>query len=99
MLNRRKAMIGWLVYQAGKPIAKRAIKSRAKGAKGVVPGTAGSKGGGAPKGAILAAAGAALGALLFWRRRKSGDDGDAGDAGGAGDGGGGAEQGSEPTAS
>jgi hypothetical protein len=73
MLNRRKAMIGWLVYTAGKPLAKRALKSRAKGAKRAVPGTAGSKGGGAPKGAMLAAAGAVLGGLLFWRNRRSAD--------------------------
>ena len=80
MMNRRKAMIGWLVYTAGKPLAKRALKSRAKSAKSAVPGTSGAKGAGASTGAILAAAGAALGALLFWRSRKSGDDDAAGDA-------------------
>ncbi len=30
MLNRRKAMIGWLVYSAAKPVAKRAVKVQAK---------------------------------------------------------------------
>ena len=35
MLNKRKALIGWLVYTVGKPFAKRALKSKAKGA---VPG-------------------------------------------------------------
>ena len=69
MLNRRKAMIGWLVYTAAKPFIKRAIRSRAKGA---VPGTReGSK---APNNAAIAATLAALvGGLLFWRSRRSGD--------------------------
>jgi LPXTG-motif cell wall-anchored protein len=67
MLNRRKAMIGWLVYTAAKPLAKRAVKSKAKA---VVPGAkAGSRTPNAA--ALLAAAGALLGGLAFWRRRRS----------------------------
>jgi hypothetical protein len=67
MLNKRKAMMGWLVYTAAKPIAKRVLKRKAKGA---VPGTrSGSK---APnKAAIVAGLAALGGALMFWRRRGS----------------------------
>ena len=68
MFNRRKAMMGWLIYTAAKPIVKRVLRRKAKDA---VPGTrSGSK---APNNAaIAAAAAAAIGALMFWRRR--GDD-------------------------
>ena len=67
MLNRRKAMIGWLVYTAAKPIVKRAARRRAKGA---VPGT--REGSRAPNtAAILAALGAVVGGLMFWRSRRS----------------------------
>lgn len=62
MLNKRKALIGWIVYTLGKPIAKRKVKSKAKSA---VPG----KRGGAIA-AIVAAVGAALGGLMFWRKRR-----------------------------
>jgi LPXTG-motif cell wall-anchored protein len=68
MLNKRKALIGWLVYTVGKPIAKRALKSKAKGA---VPGT--RPGSRRPNlAAILAGLGALGGGLAFWRKRKSG---------------------------
>ncbi len=74
MLNRRKAMIGWLVYTAAKPIVKRAMKSKASGA---VPGA--RNGSRVPNtAAMLAAVGAAVGAVMFWRSRQSDDDGDAG---------------------
>lgn len=64
MLNKRKAMIGWLVYTAAKPIAKRALRQKAKGA---VPG--GRAGGRGPNKAAVVAGLAALGAgLMFWRR-------------------------------
>ena len=70
MLNRRRAMIGWLVYKAAKPLVKRAVRSKAKGA---VPGT--RKGSRAPnKAAILALLGAIVGGLMFWRKRRSGDE-------------------------
>ncbi|MGH3032139.1 MAG: hypothetical protein ACRDNE_15515 [Gaiellaceae bacterium] len=62
MLNKRKAFIGYVVYVIGKPIAKRAVKSKAKSA---TPG----KRGGAIAGAV-AGVGTALAALMFWRKRK-----------------------------
>ena len=72
MLNKRKAMIGWLVYTAAKPLAKRALRSKAKGA---VPGTRGDSR--RPnKAAILAGLGALVAGLMFWRRRGGDGDGD-----------------------
>jgi hypothetical protein len=70
IVNRRNAVVGWLVVLAGKRWAKRK-------AKAVVPGTV--DGGRTPnKPAILAALAALGGVLLFWRRRgDSGDDGNA----------------------
>ena len=69
MLNRRKAMLGWLAYTAAKPIVKRALRQKAKGA---VPGT--RAGGRGPNKAAVVAGLAALGAgLMFWRR-SGGDD-------------------------
>ncbi|HEX2112633.1 MAG TPA: LPXTG cell wall anchor domain-containing protein [Gaiellaceae bacterium] len=67
MLNRRKAMLGWLVWTAAKPIAKRVMKRKARNA---VPGT--REGSRAPNtAAIVAGLGALGGALLFWRRRRA----------------------------
>ena len=72
MLNRRQALIGYLAYTAAKPILKRVVRSKAKSA---VPGT--REGSRAPNTAAIVAAGvAALGALAFWRMRRS----DAGEA-------------------
>lgn len=66
MLSKRKALIGYLAYVTGKPILKRVMKRKAKA---VVPGTRpGSRIPNVP--AIVAAAGAVLGGLFFWRRRK-----------------------------
>lgn len=62
MFSKRKAIIGYIVYTIGKPIAKRAVRSKAKSA---VPG----KRGGSIAGAV-AGIGAVLGALMFWRRRR-----------------------------
>jgi hypothetical protein len=72
MLNRRKAMIGWLVYSAAKPFLKQAVKDKAKGAA--------PNGGGKKRRAatIVAAAAAAAGALAFWRSRKGAEPGSAG---------------------
>jgi hypothetical protein len=70
MLNKRKAMIGWLVYTAAKPMAKRALKSKARG---VVPGRR-EQAGGSSRAAILAGAGALAGAVMFWRSRSGGSD-------------------------
>ena len=70
MLNRRKAMLGWLVYTAAKPIVKRVVRSKARGA---VPGTrAGSRAPNTP--AIIAGLGALAAGLMFWRRRRGDDD-------------------------
>jgi LPXTG-motif cell wall-anchored protein len=67
VLNKRKALIGWLVYTAAKPIAKRVVRRKAKSA---VPGT--REGSRMPNtAAMVAGIGAALGGLLFWRRRRS----------------------------
>ena len=72
MLNRRKAMIGWLIYTGAKPFIKQAMKSRARKAKEVAtPGTGDSRRGAVARGtAVLAAAGAAVGGLLCWRSRR-----------------------------
>ncbi|HYZ20399.1 MAG TPA: LPXTG cell wall anchor domain-containing protein [Gaiellaceae bacterium] len=61
LVNRRNAVLGWVVWTVGKRAAKR------KARNAVSTDTARSKKGVA---AGLAALG---GALLFWRRRRSGD--------------------------
>lgn len=66
MLNKRKALIGWMVYTVGNPIAKRAVKSKAKSA---APG----RRGGAIAGAV-AGLGAAIGGLMFWRKKRGKDE-------------------------
>ncbi len=66
MMNKRNAVLGWAVWNAGKRIAKRK-------AKNVVPGAGGDAGGKSKRAAILGAALAALAGLWFWRRRGSGD--------------------------
>jgi hypothetical protein len=58
MFSKRNAFIGWLVLTVGKPIAKR------KARKG-----AGIKRGGAIA-AGLAGVGAAVGGIMFWRKRR-----------------------------
>jgi len=60
ILNKRNAVVGWLTVKIG----KRVVKQKAAGA---VPG---AKKGGAAAGALAAL----TGALLFWRRKRSGDD-------------------------
>jgi hypothetical protein len=66
MLSKRKALIGYGVYAIGKPIAKRRLRKKvpqpAKGSKKLIGGIA----------AAVAAAGAAIGGLVFWRKRRSG---------------------------
>jgi hypothetical protein len=69
MLNRRKAMIGYLAYVVGKPMAKRAMKKKAKAAK--PPKRARISGA-----AVAAGIGAAAGALFFWRKRRGGSSGE-----------------------
>lgn len=70
-MNKRKALIGWLVYSAAKPIAKRAVKQKAKAA---VPAKRSGSRFAPNTAAILAGVGAVAGALLFWRK-KSDDSG------------------------
>jgi hypothetical protein len=67
MLNRRKAMIGYLAYVIGKPVAKRAVKSKAKAA---TP----QKRSRVSAAAVAAGIGAAVGALFFWRKRRGGGE-------------------------
>jgi hypothetical protein len=65
IVNRRNAVLGWVVWQAGKRFAK-------KKAKSAVPSTETIKR--SPKGSALAAAIAAgVGGLMFWRRRSARD--------------------------
>lgn len=67
MLNRRKAMIGYLVYLTGKPIVKRMMKRKARSA---VPGMRQTSR--MPKvSAVAAGLGALVGGLMFWRRRRA----------------------------
>ena len=67
ILNKRNAMLGWVVWQAGKRIAKRK-------AKGAVPAIdRESKRPNRPA-MLLGALAAIGGALLFWRRRSPDDD-------------------------
>jgi MYXO-CTERM domain-containing protein len=61
-------MIGYAVYVAGKPVLKRALRARARRTKQVVSGNGG--GHRVLKKALIAGA-AALGALAFWRRKRS----------------------------
>jgi hypothetical protein len=64
IINRRYAVLGWVVWQTTKRLAK--MK-----AKGAVPTTEKIK---SPKGSAVAATIAALvGGLMFWRRRAARD--------------------------
>jgi hypothetical protein len=71
IVNRRNAVIGWLVWMAGKSVAKRKARE-------AVPAVHGGR----PNKPAAAVAGLAAfgGALLFWRHRRGGgtDDADAG---------------------
>jgi len=69
MLNRRKAMIGWIAYSIGKPIVVGSIKRKAK--RDALAESGRGRGHTAAKWAgFLAAAGAAAGAVMFWRSRS-----------------------------
>ncbi len=78
MLNRRKAMIGWLVYSAAKPLAKQAVKAQAKKSAKASTATSepasGSGRGVAKIAARVVALAAVAGGLLYWRRSRSQDD-------------------------
>jgi hypothetical protein len=64
-MDKRKAMIGYAVYTAGKPVVRRALKARARRMEGKM--AHGKRH--VPKKAMIAAAGAAVGAMAIWRRR------------------------------
>ncbi len=63
IVNRRNAVLGWTVWNVGKRVAKRK-------AKNALPGRGTDAKGPAKKPAILAAV-AALGGLMFWRKKSS----------------------------
>ncbi len=63
LVNKRNAVLGWMVWQVGKRVAKRKARDT------IVPGTAG--GSKRPNAGAIASALAALGgAVWFWRRRR-----------------------------
>jgi MYXO-CTERM domain-containing protein len=62
ILNRRNAVLGWGAWKVGKRVAKR----KAKGA------TPSVEGGRPNKSLIAVAVASVVGALTFWRRRRSG---------------------------
>jgi hypothetical protein len=63
MVNKRNAFVGWLVLTIGKPLAKRKAKKAKRVGKreGIIAGA-------------VAATGAALAGLMFWRKRKGGEE-------------------------
>jgi hypothetical protein len=62
ILNKRNAVVGWLVLKAGKKAAKRKAQDAVPGPRA---------------GGIAAGVLAALGGLLFWRRKRGGSTSDA----------------------
>jgi hypothetical protein len=58
MFNKRNAFIGWLVLTFGKPMVKREARHAVSGKRG------------GALAAALAGVGAAVGGLMFWRRRR-----------------------------
>lgn len=68
MLSKRKALIGYGVYTAAKPFAKRAVRRKTEAV------TPERKKTGIAAGVLAAAAvvGATVGGILFWRKRRSG---------------------------
>ena len=58
MFSKRNAFIGWLVLTFGKPIAKRKARKAVSGKRG------------GALAAALAGVGAAVGGLMFWRKRR-----------------------------
>jgi hypothetical protein len=74
MLNRRKAMIGWLVYSAAKPLAKYAVSKKAK--QVATESSTRTRAGAGKIAARAVALAAVAGGVLFWRNRSGkGDDG------------------------
>lgn len=58
MFSKRNAFIGWLVLTVGKPFAKRKARQAVSGKRGGV------------LAAAVAGVGAAVGGLMFWRKRR-----------------------------
>jgi hypothetical protein len=58
MFSKRNAFIGWLVLTLGKPFAKQKARHAVSGKRGGV------------LAAALAGVGAAVGGLMFWRKRR-----------------------------
>jgi hypothetical protein len=59
MFSKKNAFIGWLVLTVGKPIAKRKARRAVSGKRG------------GAMAATAAGVGAAVGGLMFWRKRRS----------------------------
>jgi hypothetical protein len=68
IVNRRNAVIGWVVVKAGKRVAK-------KKAADLKPGTAGDSAKPNKPAVAMGLAGLA-GALMFWRRRRGDETGE-----------------------
>ena len=67
ILNRRNAFLGWVVWQAGKRFARKKLERTAQSVTGAAQPSK-------KKRAVVAGAAAAVGALLFWRKRSAGPD-------------------------
>ena len=63
IVNRRNAVLGWVVWETGKRMAKRKAKS-------VVP-TSETVSGARKKSALAAVVAAVAGVAMFWRRRSA----------------------------
>jgi hypothetical protein len=63
VFNKRNALLGWITWQAGKRFAR-------KKARAAVPGVEEGK----PNKGLVVSALAALGAVVFFWRRRGGDD-------------------------
>jgi hypothetical protein len=70
VLNRRNAVVGWVVYQVGIRVIKRKAKQ-------VVPSIESKR---PNKSAIALALASAVGVLTFWKLRSGGDDSSPADA-------------------
>jgi hypothetical protein len=58
MFSKKNAIVGWLVLTLGKPFAKRKAKQAVTGKRGGIAA------------ATVAGVGAAVGGLMFWRKRR-----------------------------
>ena len=65
ILNRRNAVIGWLTWSVGKRIVRRKARQAVPSVEGGRPN----------RSAIAAAVAGLMGILMFWRKRRKGDQG------------------------